>query len=289
MLAGNNVKVEYSGDTLTFVGDSSDNWILVQRVDSTHLKVSGKRIGDPGYNTRLNNNSYVLTIPFDGTKNSLRFDLGAGIDYVRLDTNTGVRLRTKYLDVKMGSGNDYVNLYHTYVYYSTNIDTDTGNDRLIMRDVQLGTEIGYYGGVYHSYGTTSIKMGTGKDIVDLQDVLALHNVTIDTARAGVDTFADTVTLVDFQCGYDNYHHDQATLKVTTGGGADSIAFTRVQSDFILVDAKAGSDTVNFTSVLFDNDGSKVNLGSGFDRLRRKSNGGDGLGDVTWVSYEATFT
>jgi hypothetical protein len=290
MLAGN-VKVEYSGDVLTFSGDTSSNSVFVQHISSTQIRVTGKRLDGTG-STQING-SPSKVISFDGTKNGMRFSLGAGADYLRIDTANDYLVNMTSLSIMMGSGSDLLYIDDASVYNSTTIATDTdgytqGNDTVKITDTDLGHTV-YFDRHYYSYGTTSIKTGGGTDNVILQNVVARHNLTIDTASSGFYSTADKVTLEDVQCQYKTYHFDQGTIKITTGGGADKINLTRVKADFIEVDAKGGNDTVNFISVLFDNDGSKVNGGAGADTLTRRSNGGDGLGYVNWVNFEYKYT
>lgn len=274
LLTGNVTADFFANDhVLHITGDARSNSVMIER-NGDRITVSG------GGTTTVN--QHTSTSFSASSIDDIIISMGGGDDVVSVrGRNDSMKLFARDIEVYGGTGNDTIKVSNCSISDDLFIRTDrqfdatsqnAGADKVTVSDCSVSDK-------------TNILTGNGRDTVTLDRVKTHDDIIIDTADDKSVSDADEVRLTDVRCSFRNFHFDQGTLKVSTGGGRDVVSLKNVQSDFVEIDTGSGADSVNLRFVSFDNDGSYIDGGSGEDLINRFLNGGDGLGNVKFKHFE----
>jgi FKBP-type peptidyl-prolyl cis-trans isomerase FkpA len=204
LLAGD-VTVSLKGDLLEIVGDAAGNEISI-----VQTREAGRRVV-PTAGTTING----VTTPFP------------------IDPSV------KHIAVRMNDGNDSVSISGLVLQGDLIIDGSRGNDRLNVRDVQVGF--------------LSVFGGDGDDVLAFHNVHSLRNAQI-RGQAGNDTIAITALA------------SNRNLLIDAGEGANTVAINNLGiRKSLTIQSGTGDDLLIMTGEVYAHK-TNISLGSGNDAI-----------------------
>lgn len=248
VMAGN-VTAVLAGGNLTLTGDSAANQILVDRNPSNFGQLRISPLGT----TKINGGTTPVSYPVNG---NLNINLNGGADDVRVDR---VRLGAA-LNIDTNGGNDTVLLTNSGAN-QLHVTTGGGDDNVTIDGFSVGGGPGSPG--------ASISTGDGFDTVQITGLTAGRPVSIDTGNAG-----DSVSIRSSSF---------AALSVATDGGNDTVSLSRVTvSNTLQVLAGDGDDLLSVSDSSADF--AKFFGGPGTDRSQLF--GSSRFGSLTKSGFES---
>lgn len=233
-----------SGGDLFINGDAASDQVQMSRLSNGAVRIQG--LGT----TRVNGVSYVDRFFSD----DLFVNLGNGNNRLTmLDSNGGIN--ADFVDIKMGTGADYLSINRLTVRDDLFADMGEGNDIVYMNRVTASNQGGGTGdngiNVYTRGGADNVSIFNSWSAVDVV-------VILDSSLAGAPGYADTLTMGSVTAIDDFWLYGF--------GGNDRIVLNSLWAgDFLSVDMGAGNDFLKLT-----NSRSKTNSthgGAGSDTLQ----------------------